>query len=147
MLSVKHLAGVSEPANDPRKGKRVVMEQVFDNEQLTKAWKEFAETVEAAQLNSALTVREPVLHENFNISYNLDNEVQSKRIVSDVKPKLLAHLHKVLHNELITVEFVVTENKQEILNKPYTNQEKFNTLAAKYPVVNLLKQRFGLEFE
>ena len=147
MLSENHLSGVSEPAADSRKDQGVIMEQVFDNEQLTKAWKEFAETVEAAQLNSALTVREPLLLENFNVSYNLDNELQSNGIVSDVKPKLLAYLHKVLQNELITVEFVVSENKQEILNKPYTNQEKFNTLAAKYPVVNLIKQKFGLEFE
>jgi len=64
-----------------------------------------------------------------------------------VKPKLLAHLHKALHNELITVEFVVTENVQEILNKPYTNQEKFNTLSSKYPILNQMKQRFGLEFD
>lgn len=141
------MSGVSEPASDSGKDKGVIMENVFDNQQLINAWKEFAATVEAAQLNSALTVREPVLLDNFIISYNLDNEVQSNRIVSDVKPKLVAHLHKVLRNELISVEFIVSENKQEILNKPYTNQEKFNTLASKYPVLNLMKQKFGLEFE
>ena len=147
MLSENNLSGVSEPASGSVKEQGDIKEQLFDSEQLTKAWKEFAETVEAAQLNSALTVREPLLLDNFIVSYNLDNEVQSNRIVSDLKPKLLAHLHRVLRNELITVVFIVSENKQEILNKPYTNQEKFNTLASKYPVLHVMKQRFGLEFE
>lgn len=147
MLSGNHLNGVPEPTHDARKDKGVINDQFFDNEQLNKVWKEFAETVEAPQLKSALSVREPVLQDNFIIFYNLDNDVQSMRIVSDLKPRLLAHLHRVLHNGQITVEFVVTENKQEILNKPYTNQEKFNTLAAKYPLLNQMKQRFGLEFE
>jgi DNA polymerase-3 subunit gamma/tau len=146
MLSENHLAGVSEPSG-AGKDKSAIREQDFDLAQLTKAWKDFAETVEAAQLKSALSVREPILKDHFVISYSLDNEVQSTRIVSDVKPRLLAFLHKVLHNERITVEFIVTENKQEILNKPFTNQEKFNTLASKYPLLNLMKQRFGLEFE
>jgi DNA polymerase-3 subunit gamma/tau len=115
--------------------------------QLLHAWKDFANSVEAAQLKSALSVWEPMLDEDLNVVYNLDNEVQRQRIVLDLKPKLLAHLHKALHNEKIMVEFIVTENKDEILNKPYTNQEKFNVLAAKYPVLGIMKQRLGLDFE
>jgi DNA polymerase-3 subunit gamma/tau len=92
-------------------------------------------------------VREPNLLENFSVEYSLDNEVQKQRIILDLKPKLLAHLHRELHNELISIEFNVTENKDEILNKPYTEQEKFNALALKFPALGLLKQKFGLDFE
>ena len=60
----------------------------------------------------------------------------------DLKPKLLSYLHGVLQNEKITLEFNVAENPEEILNKPYTNQEKFNMMVTKYPVLGMMKQRF-----
>jgi DNA polymerase III subunit gamma/tau len=103
--------------------------------------------VEAAQLKSALSVREPVLLDNFRVEYSLDNEVQRQRIVLDLKPKLMAFLIRNLNNDNIVIEFSVTENNQDILNKPYTDQEKFNALSAKYPMLSLMKQRFGLDFE
>ena len=133
--------------SDVVKAKSHLKEHPFDQNELSDAWNIFAGTVDAAQLKSALSVREPILHENSCIVYNLDNEVQRQRITLDLKPKLLAYLHKVLKNDRISIEFNVTESQEEILNKPYTEQEKFNTLAAKYPALGILKQRFGLDFE
>ncbi|MCL6101912.1 MAG: hypothetical protein M1292_05395 [Bacteroidetes bacterium] len=140
------LPGVSEPAHATMKRKEIPKEQPFDSAQLTKAWKAFADTVDAAQLKSALSVREPILVDNFRVEYNLDNEVQRHRIVQDLKPKLLACLQKVLQNDQIYIEFKVVENLEEIKNKPYTDQEKFNSLMEKYPVLGVMKQRFGLDF-
>jgi len=147
MLNEDLLSGVSEPGSSVQKGKGILKDQPFDSEQLTKSWKDFSDTVDAAQLKSALSVREPILSDGFNIIYNLDNDVQLQRIIQDLKPKLLAYLHGVLHNEKITLEFNVTENPEEILNKPYTNQEKFNMMATRYPVLGMMKQRFGLDFD
>jgi DNA polymerase III subunit gamma/tau len=147
MLSGKNLSEVAEPSASSLIEKGVARERPFDLQQLVKAWREFAETVDAAQLKSALSVRDPVINENFDISYNLDNEVQYQRITQDLKPKLLAFLLRELHNEQINLEFIVSENIQEIINKPYTNQEKFNVLLSKYPIVGMMRQRFGLDFE
>jgi len=147
MLREESLSGVSEPDSNSAADKGIVKEQQFDQNQLIKAWKEFAKTVEAAQLKSALSVREPVLLDNFLVEYSLDNEVQRQRIMLDLKPKLLSFLNRMLHNDNISIEFSVTANNQEILNKPYTDQEKFNALSAKYPILGLMKQRFGLDFE
>lgn len=111
------------------------------------AWKAFADTVDAAQLRSALAVREPLLLDRFVVEYHLDNEVQRQRIVLDLKSKLLAFLHQALQNERIEINFNVTENQEEIANKPYTDQEKFNFLLAKYPLLGDMKSKFGLDFE
>ncbi len=145
MLNGDHLDAAS--GTPQLSSKAILKMQPFESEELIKAWKAFAETVDAAQLKSALSVREPILNENFVVTYSLDNEVQQQRITLDVKPKLLAHLHKVLHNDQVTVDFNVTENLEEIMNKPYTNQEKFNALAARYSILNTMKQRFGLDFD
>ena len=147
MLRGETLSGVSESDPYAKAVNGLLMEQQFNQNQLIEAWKEFAETVEAAQLKSALSVREPFLIDNFKVGYNLDNEVQRQRITLDLKPKLLSFLNRTLHNDHLTIEFSVTENHQEILNKPYTDQEKFNTLFAKYPILGVMKQRFGLDFE
>lgn len=145
-MSGNTLLGVAEP--DSRLTKESApKERPVDTGMLTEVWKAFAEKVDAPQLRSALSVREPSLREDHIIEYNLDNEVQRQRITLDVKPKLLAYLHENLHNELLKVEFRVTENVEEILNKPYTDQEKYNSLLAKYPVLGILKQKFGLDFE
>ncbi len=147
MLKGNDLANISEPHPHGHKGQEIVREDSFDAEQLRAVWKDFADQVDAAQLKSALSVREPELLDNFRVEYNLDNDVQQKRIVLDLKSKLLGHLQKLLNNDLITIEFYVTENLQEIMNKPYTDQEKFNSLVAKYPALGVMKNRFGLDFE
>lgn len=147
MLNGDHLKAVAEPDQTLSGSAKQFKNKEFDKEQLVDSWKLFAETIEAPQLKSALSVREPLLLENSRVEYHLDNEVQRQRIILDLKPKLLAHLHNTLHNELIDIEFKITENKEEILNKPYTDQEKFNALALKYPVLMTMKQRFGLDFE
>jgi DNA polymerase-3 subunit gamma/tau len=147
MLNGGALSEVSEPEAHLKKGKIIANGQLFDQNLLTETWKAFAESVDAAQLKSALSVRDPILKDDFNIEYNLDNEVQRQRIIQDLKPKLLAYLHRKLNNDSISIEFNVTENLEEIMNKPYTDQEKFNTLLAKYPLLGIMKQRFGLDFE
>lgn len=147
MLKGTGLSTVSEPSLQIPKENAKLNEEPFDLSKLLVAWKDFAETVDAAQLKSALSVREPILLDNYCIEYNLDNEVQRKRIVLDVKSKLLGHLHKILNNEHITIVFNVSENLEEVMNKPYTDQEKLNSMAARYPALSLLKSRFGLDFE
>lgn len=147
MLRGETLSGVSKPDPLSFGSTGAIKEQPIDQDQLIKAWRNFADTVDAPQLKSALSVREPVLRDNSVIEYTLDNDVQNQRIIMDLKPKLLAHLSSILHNDHITIEFCVKENLQEIMNKPYTDQEKFNALSAKYPILGLMKQRFGLDFE
>ena len=147
MLRGEMPLGVSEPELDSFGSKGAIKEQPIDQDQLIKAWRNFSDTVDAPQLKSALSVREPTLRENSVVEYILDNDVQNQRIIMDLKPKLLAYLSSMLHNDQITIEFSVKENLQEIMNKPYTDQEKFNALSAKYPILGMMKQRFGLDFE
>lgn len=70
-------------------------------------WKKFVEQVDAPQLKSALSTREPKLNENWRIEYLLDNDVQLQRITLDLKPRLIGHLHRTLQNELIEIDSAV----------------------------------------
>lgn len=123
------------------------LKESFTAESLVSVWKKFVEQVDAPQLKSALGSREPVLKENWRIEYSLDNDLQLQRITLDLKPKLIGFLHRNLKNELIEIDFTVVVSNDEIAHRPYTDTEKWNVLAEKYPALSVLKTKFNLDFE
>ncbi len=127
--------------------KSVILKESFTAESLVSVWKQFVEQVDAPQLKSALGSREPVLKENWRIEYSLDNDLQLQRITMDLKPKLIGFLHRNLKNELIEIDFNVVVSTEEIAHRPYTDTEKWNVLAEKYPALSVLKTKFNLDFE
>ena len=119
----------------------------FLQEKLAEAWKIFVEKIDAPQLKSALSSREPILKANWRIEYELDNEMQLQRLTNDLKPKLLGFLRRNFSNESIEIEFLVIPNSEERPLTPYTDAEKWNSLVEKYPALANLKTKFGLDFE
>ena len=81
-------------------------------------------------------------HENLSINLTLPNSFQSLTI-EGLQQELLTHLRTKLNNskiQLIT-EVEKIENKKLI----YTNSEKFEYLAGKYPNLKDLKLRLDLD--
>lgn len=107
----------------------------------------FVENIDAPQLKSALSSREPKLNDQWRIEYYLDNELQLQRLTLDLKPKLLGHLRKTLSNDLIEIEFLILAHEDEKPSVPYTESEKWQSLVEKYPSLSSLKTKFGLDFE
>jgi len=105
------------------------------------------EDVDAPQLKSALSSRLPLLKEDWKIIYELDNELQDQRITLELKPQLLGFLRKRFKNENIQIEFIISEDKDFKPDIPYTDVEKWQTLAEKYPSLISLKNKFGLDFQ
>lgn len=119
----------------------------FSREELTKVWKRYVEKIEAPQLKSALSIKEPMLREKWNVEYELDNELQLQRLTLDIKPKLLGWLREHLNNESIDINFTISPNQETGTSVPYTESEKWQTLVDKYPSLASLKSKFGLDFE
>lgn len=105
------------------------------------------EDIDAPQLKSALSSRLPLLTDEWRIIYELDNELQNQRIVLELKPQLLGFLRQNLENEKIEIEFTIIENKDYKPDIPYTDGEKWQALAEKYPALISLKNKFGLDFQ
>ncbi|MCE1199622.1 MAG: hypothetical protein LWW85_11685 [Marinilabiliales bacterium] len=119
----------------------------IDPIKLVEKWKQFADQVDAAQLKSALSVREPLLTEQYLIRYTLDNEVQRNRLILEVKPGLLAFLQRELHNDKIDLEFEIDDSQEVVVRRPYTDKERYDVLVNKYPLLGTLKSKFGLDFD
>ena len=80
--------------------------------------------------------------DNHIISLQLDNQVQLDQF-SEFKSDLLKTLRKESGNAKIMVEAkIMPHNPQK---KIYTDREKFTYLSEKYPLLNEMKEKFGLE--
>ena len=115
--------------------------------ELLEAWKSFVSTIEAPQLKSALSAREPVLTSQWQIKYELDTELQFNRLTLDLKPKLLGYLRRRFENEAIEILFTVSDGTGAQPGIPYTEEERWSLLVSRYPALATLKSKFGLDFE
>jgi DNA polymerase-3 subunit gamma/tau len=88
--------------------------------------------------------REVSKGDNFEIRIQLNSELESS-IVDRFELDILTFLRKVLCNDFITLERVISEDKQE--KKIYTSKDKFEYLVEQNPKLKEMKERFGLDFD
>ena len=69
-----------------------------------------------------------------------------REAIDEVKNELLAFLRKNLENSSIDLEIFVEENVDNT-KLFYTDDDKFKRLNEKNPNLNVLKQKFNLDFE
>jgi len=121
-------------------------ENAFTIEQLLSKWNSFAESVriENPVFYSSITKNNPVIRDNFQIELIIDNKVQEDEINSR-KSDFLSFLRNELNNKRITLNLVVKTDVSE--SRPYTNKEKFNSLAEKNPEIIKLKEQLDLEID
>jgi DNA polymerase-3 subunit gamma/tau len=83
-----------------------------------------------------------MMEDGFTLKIQLDNVIQQDQLNS-FKTSLLDFLRKKIQNNQLMLEVVIVE--QEGKRRMYTSDEKYKYLAEKYPIVEDLKKRFGLE--
>ncbi|MEH0155524.1 hypothetical protein V6R21_15360 [Limibacter armeniacum] len=119
--------------------------------QVKEAWSAFALSMKkkgTSPLISILLEDGPARMEGNNVIVNLSNSVQGQHL-NEIKPRLLKFIRDDLRNDLIDIKpEIVEEANQEISSKRlYTQQEKFSFLAEKYPVLNDLRSKLGLDID
>ncbi len=113
-------------------------------EQLEKAWydyvnklKEKERTLEYNALNQKVE-----FSDDLTIHLTLPNSFQSLTI-EELRQELLGHLRQQLRNKNINLKTSV--EKLEDKKLIYTNKEKFDYLAEKYPVLRKLRSKLDLD--
>lgn len=77
------------------------------------------------------------------ITLQLGNPVEEP-LLHSMKPELIQYVKDTLGaSVLVASEILAAETKKRI----YTNKEKFEHLAAKYPALQEMKDRFGLDVD
>lgn len=116
----------------------------FTKEMMIRKWQEFTNRLEdRPNLQSTLS-RIPELEEGSLVVLGIDNSVQDD-LINTIKPELVTWLRKELRNSKIQLVTRITEVEKEKLI--YTDSEKYLEMLKVNPQLELLKQKFKLDFE
>ncbi|MDR0969250.1 MAG: DNA polymerase III subunit gamma/tau [Lentimicrobiaceae bacterium] len=119
--------------------------KAFSQEMLTAEWMRFAEKYKNTSPNFAMAIGryEPILKENFEIIYKIDNRL----IASETQHlgMLFEHLKNAFDNNQFKLIPEIVEKPQT--DEAYTDREKFAKLSEKYPLLLTLQQQLNLEPE
>ena len=119
--------------------------QPIDLADLRQKWIQYANSLPVEQI--AMTKKmlgTPIaLTEGTKVQITVDNKLAAQDFLA-MKPALIAHLQKELHNSALDLE--VVENAVTEQPKAFTRTERFQLMAEKNHVLVDLKDEFNLEF-
>ncbi|SEM14491.1 DNA polymerase-3 subunit gamma/tau [bacterium A37T11] len=119
----------------------------FTYEELLPHWHRFADQAKSEtklSLFTIMTANAPRLVDNFQLEVVVENAVQ-ENVLTGSKIDLLNYIRQALRN--FAIDIIPVQQKQDIKRKPYTNQEKYQALVAKNPILDKLRQEFNLRFD
>ncbi len=117
---------------------------LFTADELKEKWDEYVEKLtERPNLKSTLS-KVPAIGDNFNLILEVDNSVQED-LIESIKPELIAWLRKELKNSKIELGIKIIDIEQK--NIIYSDSDKYIEMAKKNPMLDILKQKFRLDFE
>lgn len=113
----------------------------IDYATLLTAWTEFAEQ-RKNQVAEYQLLKGSIALEKNQVLLSLNNPIQEP-LLHGIRTSLVGFLREKLGNNSVTVSGVLDQSAPGKVI--YTNKEKFEHLAEKYPVLKDLKERFGLD--
>jgi hypothetical protein len=116
----------------------------FTAEALKLKWEEFVNRLDDRQNLQSTLSRVPALKQGFQLVLEIDNSVQDD-LINTIKPELVSWLRKELKNSKIQLTTSITETEKEKII--YSDSEKYLEMLKKNPQLELLKQKFNLDFE
>lgn len=150
-LSIRDLTNSTVATEDQEKAKEYTSESraTFTEAEFENSWKEMILFLEKQNLSgwsiigSALRGRKPIVDADFKIELKVDNKTQEEE-VSLIRTEIHDYLRKDLNNGAIELILTIVRDKKE--KKAYTNEEKFNRLAEKHPILLKMKKELDLDF-
>ncbi|HET6991975.1 MAG TPA: DNA polymerase III subunit gamma/tau, partial [Bacteroidia bacterium] len=119
----------------------------FSQEDLVKAWKEFAEILKTQKRQmdyATFTGNDPVKVSKDLVTFTVLNAMAEERMNED-KTELMTFLRKQLKNFVFKLEIIVSKEEGE--NLIYTAQDRFKKLSEINPDIQKLRQAFDLDVE
>jgi len=118
----------------------------FTPDDLIIYWDEFAETLkkDSPHLYSTLKSSRPVILDEWNIGFTVDNKVLDDELTLR-KTEMLEFLRTRLNNFRIQLKTTIAEVQKNL--KPYTDKEKYEMMAGKNPELRTLREELDLEIE
>lgn len=134
----------NEIINKQSKSEKLLLNK-FNQENLDEVWTLYLNSLKTTlpSFSSALLKYKPVLKNNFVIEFKIDNKIIANDHIniSDLHNHLKEKLN---NNQIVLIPMVVKKQDQQ---KAYTDKEKFEKMAIKYPEILNLKKKLNLEID
>jgi DNA polymerase-3 subunit gamma/tau len=140
--SIKPASDQPEAKAPETETKNPVLNESFTQEDLEKAWKNYAGKEEDAHLKNTMLNISPQLQANNRIRiavFNPDQENKLRNKVEEIKSNLSGQLR----NTQIELEILVTEDEKDYI--PYGGRDIFKFMAEKNPAIVSLAKEFNLK--
>ena len=120
-----------------------IIKTPFSQEALLETWALFTDSYnsKSPSFANAIAKYKPVLKDDFVVEYKVDNSIIAKDVLNVTA--LLHFLKKELNNNQITLTPTFPEKNEQ--KTAYTDREKFDTMAKKYPDIIKLREQMNLE--
>jgi hypothetical protein len=121
----------------------IVIKTSFNQEKLLETWTKFTDAYQSKSPSfaNAIAKYKPVLKDDFVVEYKVDNSIIAEDLLNVTT--LLQFLKKELNNNQITLTPTFPEKNEQ--KTAYTDREKFDAMAKKYPDIIQLKEQLDLE--
>lgn len=136
-----------KPAEQEKAADLPLMQEPFEENDLLQTWHTLAENYRhAGRKNIYITLqkRAPLLAQPSLVEFELDNHAQQKEFEEEMH-EMLGFMRKSLKNDTIALKLKIRESSLP-KEEAYTAAEKFKKMAEKYPALELLQQKFDIEF-
>lgn len=133
-------------ANTPSDDKKKPSERIeFTGENLYSSWQEFIDEIEGEgpRIISMFKAIQPEIGDNFNIRIHLINAAQKDLFINDYKQRLINFLEKKFMIPEIDIETIIDISETNDLL--YSDEQKYNYLQQKYPVLKTFRKTFNLD--
>ncbi|CAM1333233.1 DNA polymerase III subunit gamma/tau [Tenacibaculum aestuariivivum] len=118
----------------------------FTHEELKEVWKRYyfkLQELGERSIAAILASSQPLLDKTNTIIFSLPNDLMKSQLERG-KPKLIRFLREELNNYGIQIDVIVNETVEKKF--AYTPQEKYKKLKEINPLIEKLKNTFGLDF-
>ena len=124
------------------------LNESYNEDQLIIVWNQIANQFKQSNFINKYVMmnREFHLVEGL-IHLKVENEVQVQQFNETIRLELLTTLREKLRNSQIDIVLDVLPDEVSAKKSLYTQEDKFNHLVEKYPILAEMKQTFGLDYE
>lgn len=145
-ISIKDSLSALRTKQTPEEEEKIpVIITAFDQEKLEEIWASFVESYHAKSPSFSMAIgkHKPVLKDKFTIEYKVDNVLIAKDVLNVTA--LLQFLKSELNNNQITLKYKLPGKNEK--KTAYTDREKFEAMAKKYPGLIKLRDQLNLELD
>jgi len=131
---------------DTEETARSVSKEDLNEDTLSAAWNQFQQELkgEGPRIISMFKSIRPSLEDDHIVRIHLSNTAQKDIFILNYRQKLLSWLSERFFVSDLDIETIV--DLAEVEELPYTDEQKFNYLQTKYPLIKDFKKTFNLDF-